>query len=124
MDDLNRLLAAETLLDESGDRYFTDLARQIDADTDPVPRVVLTGDARDGRTISIYEGVCLGPSDDDPLRRGFIWFATVGTVRTLPTRRDSRGAILPSRIIGDHVAPSTQSAQDALERARLNLTYR
>ncbi len=121
MNALHRRLLAGAIDTAVGDAYFVDLARRIAHDTNPEPVVVLSGDAVDGRRIRIYEGVALGPSDSDLLRRGFIWIAVVGEARTYPSRRNPDGTVIPGRIIGAHVAFSTRSAQDALSRARLGL---
>ncbi len=104
-----------------GDKRWARLERQIQADTNPEPTVVLTGEAEDGSTIRVYDLVALGPTDSDPVRRGFLWVAVNTEVRTYPSRRTADGQVHPCRIDGPHVAISTRSAQDALARARVKL---
>ncbi len=102
------------------DGYMDTLATEIEKDTNPVPTVVLTGTAG-GREIRVYEGVALGPTDDDPVRRGFFWVATDTDVTTLPSRRVPTGTdmlVIPGRILGHYLAVSSISAEDALNEAR------
>ncbi len=107
----------DTMINHLCDDEIGALARRIAADTDPEPVVVLTGPAADGREIRVYEGVALGPTDHDPIRRGFLWVAAVGPIRTYPSRRNTEGAVVPGQIIGPHVATSIVSAQDAFDQA-------
>lgn len=104
-----------------GDKRWAKVARQITADTNLEPAVVLTGQAEDGSTIRVYEAVALGPTDSEPVRRGFLFIAVNTEVRTYPSRRDSNGTVIPGRIIGPYLAISTSSAQDALSRAGVKL---
>ncbi len=124
MKDLHQHLLAGAIDPAGGDEYIADLGLRVNAGTSPEPVIVLTGDAADGRRIRVYEGVALGPTDDAPLRRGFIWIAVVDDdVRTYPSRRNSDGTVVPGRIIGPYLAISTRSAQDALDRGRVKLAH-
>ncbi len=104
-----------------GDSRWAKVAQQITADTNLEPAVVLTGQAEDGSTIRVYEAVALGPTDSDPVRRGYLFIAVNTEVRTYPSRRDGNGAVISGRIIGPYLTISTRSAQDALARARVKL---
>ena len=123
----HKLLTGPDIVGQLGDDYFAALERQITDDVDPWPKVVLTGGAADGTTVRVVEGVTLSPArkagriklgtDDLPVVRGFIWFALVGDIVLYPTYQ-AGATIVPCRILGGRVAMSTQSAQDALARAR------
>lgn len=115
-----RLLGANNIVGQEADDYFTQLDQQFSLE----PQVVLTGSAPNGTAIRVYEGVALGPTDDDPPRRGFIWFAVTGPARVYPSRRNSDGVVIPGRILGNQIAFSTRSADDALARATHKLSGR
>lgn len=128
----HRLLAGPDIVGQLGDDYFAELKLQIDADTDRYPRIVLTGDAADGTTIRVVEGVTFMTqartvggyrmnAEDQPLVRGIIWYAMVGEIRLKPTYRAGT-EVVPCRIQGGRLAMSTQSAQDALDRGRQAFT--
>ncbi len=116
-----RLLDGD-MTDQFGADYFAELGRLMRTDTDPMPHVVLTGTAADGKTtIHVVDVTVLGPTDDDPVERGFLWIAMTGTFDLYPSRRIGR-TVKPCSIAGGHrVAKSTISAQDALNRARREL---
>lgn len=130
IDDLEKrqqLLAGDNIVGELGEQYFAELQAQIDLDVDPLPRVVLTGELADGTTIRVVEGVTYTEPrkvgayqlavEDQPIQRGFIWWAMVGNVDLFPTMYVGR-KVIPCRIFGARLEMSTRSAQDALDRAR------
>ncbi len=121
IDDLTtrrKLLDGPDIVGRLGDDYFAELARQMAVDDDPMPRVVLTGDAADGTTIRIVDVTVIGRTDQDPIQRGFLWVAMLGTFNLIASHRVGTMPIACRIVGGTRIFSSTRSAQHALDGAR------